>query len=152
MAKKYVPSPWAAQSLPPDEVLEEQIRQAKRIEDFPVWNIKGYRVDIENWGIPRGATVADVVRFESEELGNERHLTDDQLKMLEQFPAGSAIWVAKSKEAASEYLSEGMTAKDITEYHPYDFGEGTRIIDLDYQDGYLLLRGDAIQIARETGR
>lgn len=148
MAKSYVPSPWQTQALPPDDELEAQIRAAKRIEDLPLWNYRGYRVDIENWGIPRGATAADVVRFESEELGNERHLSDEQLKMLEQFTSWSVIWVAKSKEAASEYLSEGMSPRDIIDYDPTDFGEGSRIIDLDYQDGYLILRGDAIEAAR----
>lgn len=144
MAKRYTPSPW----FPADEELEAQIRAAKRIEDFPLWNLMGYRVDIENWGIPRGATVADVIRFEIEELGNERHLSDEQLQIFEQFPAGNAIWVAKSKEAAAEYLSEGMGEEDITTYLPSDFGGGSRIIDLDYQDGYLILRGDAIEINR----
>ncbi len=131
-------------SMPTDSVLDTQIRAAKSITDFPLWNFRGYRVNIENWGIPRGSTVADVIRFEVEELGNERHLSDEQLKLLEKYPAHSAIWVAKTKEAASDYLSEGMAKKDITVYNPSYFGEGTRIIDLDYQDGYLLLIGDAI--------
>ncbi len=132
-----------------DKKLEKQIRQAKTICDFPAWESKGWRVNIENWGIPRGATAADVIRFEAEELGNERHLSGEQLKLLEEYPAHSVIWIAKSKEAAAEYLSEGMTKKgDITEYEPSDFGEGSRIIDLDYQDGYLILYGEAIKSCR----
>ena len=81
------------------------------------------------------------MRFEAEELGNERHLSEAQLKLLEQYPAGEVIWIAKNKKAAKDYLSEDMTEKDISKYNPGDFGKGARIIDLDYQDGYLVLRG-----------
>ena len=130
--------------FPDDDALERQIRAAKTINDFPDWSIEGYRVNIENWGIPRGATVADVVRFEIEELGNERHLSEEQLKMLEKYPAHNAIWIAKSKEAASEYLSAGMTEADISHYKAGGFGPGSKIIDLDFQEGYLVLMGSAI--------
>ncbi|MDD5510472.1 MAG: hypothetical protein PHI12_06670 [Dehalococcoidales bacterium] len=140
------------ETLPADEVLEKQIRAAKTIDDFPLWRGKGYRVNIENWGIPRGATVADIIRFEAEELGNERHLSDEQLRMLENYPANNVIWIARSKDAAAEYLSEGMTRKgDITEYEPFDFGAGARIIDLDYTDGYLVMYGEAIKQAKARG-
>jgi len=130
--------PW---QMTADETLEQQIKSAGTIEQFPLWVGKGFRVDIENWGIPRGATVADVVRYEIEELGNEQHLSPEQLSILKQYPAHSVMWVAKNKEAAAEYLSEGMTEEDITEYDPSYFGEGARIIDLDYQDGYLVMYG-----------
>lgn len=142
-----------SQMLPPDEELERQIRRAKTIEDFPLWRGKGYRVHIENWGIPRGTTVAGVIRFEAEELGNERHLSDEQLRMLERYPANNVIWVARNREAATEYLGEGMSRRrDITEFLPSDFGEGARIIDLDYQDGYLVMYGDAIKQEKEAQR
>ena len=105
---------------------------------------KAYRVDIENIGIPRGATAGDVVRFEEEELGNELGVTDEVLRQLDRYSASDVVWVTKKKEDAKYYLSEGMTMADIT---TIDLGKG-RIVAEDGQGGFLVLRGGAKEIGR----
>ena len=49
------------------------------------------------------ATVADIVRFEQDELGNNINVTKATLKKLENIPANRAIWVTKMKRDAQRY-------------------------------------------------
>lgn len=106
----------------------------------PPFQGKAYRVDIPNWGIPSQATAADIVRFEREELGNVMEVAPDLLKELEKYRHSDVIWVTKNPEDAENYLSEGMTRADITEF---PFMEGARIITEDGFGGFLVLFGDA---------
>ena len=106
----------------------------------PLLEGKTFRVDIENWGIPRDATASDVVRFEETELGNKYDLSVSLLKELENYSHNDVVWVTKKSIDAEYYLSEGMTKKDISEV---TLPKGSRIIAEDGQGGYLVLRGDA---------
>jgi hypothetical protein len=110
------------------------------IEKLKEYKGKAYRVDIENWGIPGRATVADIIRFEREELGNVYPVSDALMKELDQYSYRDAVWVTKEKEIAAEYLSEGMTEADISEM---DVGEGAKIITGDELGGYFVLYGGA---------
>jgi hypothetical protein len=101
---------------------------------------KAYRVDIENWGIPRDATVADIIRFEREELKNVYPVSDALMRELDKYSYRDAVWVTKEKEDAMDYLSEGMTEADISEM---SLGAGAKIVAEDGQGGYLVLYGSA---------
>jgi hypothetical protein len=71
------------------------------------WRGDGYRA--LNYNPPKNATVADVVRYESEELGNEDigELADESANDLgvdlSSIPASDAIWVTRTVEQAMEY-------------------------------------------------
>jgi len=110
------------------------------ITSQPVFEGMAYRVDIPNWGIPSQATAADIVRFERDELGNVMEVAPDLLQELEKYRHSDVIWVTKNPEDAENYLSEGMTRADITEF---PFIEGARIITEDGFGGFLVLFGDA---------
>jgi len=109
----------------------------KTIIEAPTFEGAGFRVDIENIGIPRDATAADVIRFEEGELGNVLGVSRELLKELENYSARDVIWVTKEKKDAAYYLSEGMTKKDISEVTSV---KGGRIIASDEQGGFLVLR------------
>lgn len=51
-------------------------------------------------------TLADVVRYEREELENEVGLTEKQIKELEKYSDRAAIWVTKIKDDAQRYVRE----------------------------------------------
>lgn len=97
---------------------------------------KAFRVHIENWGIPRGATVADIIRFERTELDNVYEVSDALLAELDRYNYSDAIWVCPEREDAAEYLSEGMAEKDISEI---TIPPGSKIITDDGGGGYLVL-------------
>ena len=63
----------------------------------------------------KGKTVADVIRFEQEELGNDLGITSEKLIELENIPSDRVIWVARDKETAAEYVSEGEEP-DVQDY------------------------------------
>jgi len=111
------------------------------IDKLPEWKGKAYRVDIENWGISNKATAADTIRFEEEELKNEYNLPEALMKELELFHHRDISWVGRSKEDVADYLSAGMTRKDIS---IIEFPPGSKIVAEDGFDGFLVLRGDAI--------
>ena len=122
-------------------IVEKAQSSSSLIEARPGFMGKGYRVDIENWGIPDKATAGDVVRFEEEELGNRLGVPAALVEELDKYHHSDVIWVTKKREDAKHYLSEGMTEADISEI---DVGAGARIIADDGEDGgYLVLRGGA---------
>jgi hypothetical protein len=71
------------------------------------WRGDGYRA--LNYNPPKNATVADVVRYESEELGNKDigELASESAGKLSvdlaSIPASDAIWVTRTVEQAMEY-------------------------------------------------
>jgi hypothetical protein len=78
--------------------------------------------------VPRGASAADVVRYECNELGNEseyEHLSPPALKDLENY---DALWVTRTKAAARRY-GDPM---------PVEVPPGARVIADDQEGGYLL--------------
>jgi len=107
-----------------------------------------YRSPTQNMGIPRGATAADVIRFESEELGNKQgfaHLTPEKLAELEKRPAGDLVWVSPDKKTAATYGQEDIGAEttDADIERVSDFtGDvaGGEIIAEDGDGGYLVLK------------
>lgn len=101
------------------------------------FNSIGYRADYENWGIPSDATAADVVKFERDELGNDNHVSVEDLKKLENYSHRDMVWVAKDRDVAKEYLSEGEPEDSIIEIK---FGPGARLVGEDDLGGYLILR------------
>lgn len=115
-------------------------RPSKAIAELPVFTGKAYRVDIENWGIPRDATVATMVRFEQEELGNIYTISPELMTELGKYHYSDATWVTKTREDARNYLSEGMSDKDISEITSLS---GGRIITENGMGGYLVLQPDA---------
>lgn len=118
-----------------------EIAKAKEFIGF------AYRVDIENIGIPRDATAADVIRFEREELGNTFDVPDKLLSELDNYRYKDVIWVTHTIEDAEVYLSEGMTPKDISKFR---LPPGSKIIAEDQQGGFLILMGDAKPVHREN--
>jgi len=122
-----------------------QWRSTGLISSQPLFQGKAYRVDIPNWGIPRNATAGDIVRFEQTYLGNDLGTSEALIKELDDYGYSDVVWVAKAKEDAAYYLSEGMTEDDISEIN---LGEGSRIVAEDGQDGFLVLRGSAKRKAK----
>lgn len=114
----------------------------KVIAKAPNFDTIGYRVDIPNWGIPREATVADIVRFEQEELGNDLGVSDELLAELKNFGYRDVVWVTKEKTDAESYLSEGQTAEeDISTIKEV---KGGKIVSTDPDGGYLVLLPKAL--------
>jgi hypothetical protein len=109
------------------------------IAELATYQGPAFRVEIENWGIPEKATAADVVRFETEELGNQLEIPETIIKELEKYSHNDVVWVTKTKKAAIEYLSEGMSEKDISLLNV----SGGKIITGDDYVGYLVLRPNA---------
>lgn len=54
-------------------------------------------------GFKPSGTAADVVRYETEELGNNLNISPEKLKELEKYPASSLTWVTKTPEEAARY-------------------------------------------------
>ena len=88
-----------------------------------------YRYESNNWGIPRNATAADVVRFERDELGNDNQIDENDLKELEKAPATAVTWVCPKKKDALYYGPA----------EPFYVPPGTQIIGKDEQGGYMIL-------------
>lgn len=103
---------------------------------------KAYRVDIPNWGIPSDATVADIIVFELEELGNDNNVPAGLMAELTGYHHSDAVWVTKTRRDAREYLSEGMSDRDILKIISLD---GGRVITEDGCKGYLVLRPEVIK-------
>lgn len=113
---------------------------SKAIAALPMFTGKAYRVDIPNWGIPKDATVAAMVRFEQEELGNVCDISPELMVELGKYYYSDATWVTKTKEDARNYLSKGMSDKDISEI---TYLSGGRIITENGMGGYLILQPNA---------
>jgi preprotein translocase subunit YajC len=106
-------------------------------------------VHIENLGIPGRATVADIIRFEKSELGNDYGISDREMETLDRYRARDALWVTRKKSEAKEYLPHGMTARDIEKI---GLPPGSRIVADDGMGGYLVLMGDAELMASSPER
>jgi hypothetical protein len=110
------------------------------------WSGDGYRA--LNYNPPKNATVADVVRYESEELGNEDigEMADESANDLgvdlSSIPASDAIWVTRTAEQAMEYGDRS----DIKKY-PVD---GWLILTDLGDEGALLLNPKHAQGARKS--
>lgn len=100
-----------------------------------IYQGKAFRVD-SMFSHSRGTTAGDVVRYERDELGNVEnfaHITDNDLKKLDKYPAKSIVWVTKTFEDAKRY-SNNNDFSDIDE-----FELNGRIIGEDGDGGYLVL-------------
>ena len=96
----------------------------------PVWRVEsGHRHD-------RGSTAWDVVRYESEELGNEylrqqidRVCSEGELR---ERAAGDLVWVTRTAAAARRY---GSAVEKVV------LPAGSRVIAIDRDGGFWVLRG-----------
>ena len=78
-----------------------------------------YRVDS---GFTPPGSAADVVRFETIELGNELGISADTLTALESYPASAVCWVARDVHTAMRYIGDaayrsnlGAAANDLVD-------------------------------------
>lgn len=100
------------------------------------WRGVGYRA--LNYNPPKSATVADLVRYESEELGNEdigelaKDSANDLGIDLASIPASDAIWVTRTREEAEQYGAPN-------EIKAVDVDGWTILADL-AEDGALLMK------------
>jgi len=93
-----------------------------------------------------GTTVADIIRFEREELGNEYpDISDELLQNLDHYSASDAVWVNHRRKDCLWYLSEGESEEAVGRVH---LPKGSKIITPDYCGGYLVLRGLAEPMLR----
>jgi hypothetical protein len=101
------------------------------LKSLPKWQGKAYRgyTGYEN----KNLSAFDVIKFESIELGNYKdfkHLTEEILNELHQYPAKNITWVTKSKQIARHY-GDVYEVEDI---------QNARIIAEDGDNGYLILK------------
>lgn len=96
-----------------------------------------------------GTTVADIIRFEREELGNEYpDVSDKLLQDLDRYSAFDAVWVNRRRKDCLTYLSEGESEEAVGRVH---LPKGSKIITPDYCGGYLVLRGLAEPMLKKGG-
>jgi len=96
-----------------------------------------------------GTTVADIIRFEREELENEYpDVSDKLLQDLDRYSAFDAVWVNRRRKDCLTYLSEGESEEAVGRV---PLPEGSKIITLDYCGGYLVLRGLAESMLKKGG-
>ena len=79
--------------------------------------------------IESGASAADVIRYEQEELGNDLDVPAFLLNELERIRSSCVVWVCRTKRHAARY---GQPYKE-------DFGTQALILANDQDNGYLLL-------------
>lgn len=109
------------------------------------WQGNGYRA--LNYNPPKNATVADLVQYEGDELGNEDigKMAEDSAKDLgidlASIPASDAIWVTRTKEEAQQYGA-------LEDIRTVDVDGWTILADL-AEDGALLIKPD---IRKSTAR
>ncbi len=94
---------------------------------------KGYRVET---GFKPSGTVADVVKYEQKELGNNLGITNDQLKELEKYPASAVKWVTRTKAEAKKYSDQVGDIEEVS------FKRGEIIADIG-EEGVLVLEKKA---------
>jgi hypothetical protein len=92
------------------------------------WTGRAWRGGSDS-SFPRGATVADIVRYEQDELGNDINVTKATLKKLEKIPATRSIWVTKTKRDAQHY----GTAYEV------NLGDDCVAVGMDGDGGYLVV-------------
>ncbi len=104
-------------------------------------------------------TAADVVRFERDELGNEedfKHLTDEEMKELEDRPASDLVWVTRDKESAIIYTQEDLGDEDTARPENVDDisadVKGGKVIATEGDGGYLVLKPKSTEKAVTTAR
>jgi len=112
----------------------------RSVAELPEFRGAAWRAESGFWHT-RGTTVADIIRFEREELGNEYpNVSDELLKELDQYSASDAVWVNRRRKDCLTYLSEGESEEAVGKV---PLPEGSKIIVPDYCGGYLVLRGSA---------
>jgi len=118
------------------------------VANLPEFRGKAWRAESGYWHAPE-TTVADIIRFEREELGNEYpDISDELLKELDQYSASNAVWVNRRRKDCLTYLSEGESEEAVG---TVDLGENAKIITTDYCGGYLVLRGSAKPVFKKGG-
>ena len=105
-----------------------EIEAEEEIEIGDVWQGKAYRVET-GFTHEAGATAADVVRYEQDELGNDLSADEETLSMLAGFPATATKWVTQTKEEATRY-GEEVSEIDV---------EGWKVVAEDGDGGFLVL-------------
>jgi len=118
------------------------------VAELPEFMGKAWRAESGYWHAP-GTTVADIIRFEREELENEYpDVSDKLLRDLDRYSAEDAVWVNRRRKDCLFYLSEGESEEAIG---IVPLPEGSKIITLDYCGGYLVLRGEAKPMLKKGG-
>lgn len=103
-------------------------------QKFPTANGPFWRAET-GYQHGRNDSVYDVIKFETDELGNGedfKHLTELTLLQLKMLHASRCVWVTKKKGDALIY---GRPER-------YDVGEGAVILAEDRCRGYLVLLGE----------
>lgn len=81
-------------------------------------------------------TVADIIRYEQDVLGNQLGVDNKKLRWLSRLSYKSAVWVCKSKEDAQRYLAEDQNDDEII---LWDVGENPLIVCQDQEGGFLVV-------------
>lgn len=103
------------------------------------WGDVGYRA--YNYNPPKGASVADIVTYEAEELGNDDILLQAEATAAERglelakIPARDAVWVTRTREEAMAYAHSG----DASDVKAYNIAGWVPLVDLG-EDGGLLVK------------
>jgi len=120
----------------------------RSVVELPEFRGTAWRAE-SGYGHDPGTTVADIIRFEQEELGNEYpDVSDELLKDLDRFSASDAIWINRRRKDCLTYLSEGESEEAVGRVH---LGEGAKIVSPDYCGGFLVLRGGAEPMPEKGG-
>lgn len=92
------------------------------------------------WDPPAGLTLADVLRYEDQELGNDLRVPLDVNLKAGRIPATEVIWVARSWDGANRYNEGymGLGYKCGVDEHRFD--PPARIVADDHEDGVLVIR------------
>ncbi len=127
-------------------VTKEPLSMYESVAELPEFVGTAWRAESGYWHAP-GTTVADIIRFEREELGNEYpDISDKLLQNLDHYSASAAVWINRRRKDCLRYLSEGESEEAVGRVH---LPKGSKIIAPDYCGGYLVLRGRAEPVKPE---
>jgi hypothetical protein len=99
------------------------------MNDISRWDGKAWR-NGQPLRHDKTTTVADVVAYETEELGNSLYIFGDALELYGHLPASKTIWVCPTRKASEQYRGE----PEKIELHGV-------IVASDNYSGYLVLEG-----------
>ena len=99
-----------------------------------VWSGKAFRSE-SGYEHERNTKVNDVVKYETEELGNDIKVPKELLAKFGELPASKAVWVTRTKKEARYYDEEGSAGAE------YVMPPNSVVIGRDDEGGYLVVKG-----------
>lgn len=99
-----------------------------------IWYGKAFRSE-SGYEHEENTKVRDVVRHETEELGNDIKVPKELLKKFGELLASRVVWITQTRKEARYYDQEGSTGPE------YEMPPNSVVIGEDGEGGYLVVKG-----------